>query len=121
METTKNKMPGVKQHQDHATIRSLDWQSISGSLHQRGFTLIPRFLGEESGRDLVSLYDRPGIYRKTVVMERHRFGLGEYKYFQYPLPELLQNLRTELYPYLVPVANQWMEVPENGKNISGNP
>ena len=50
-------------------------------------------------------------------MERHRFGLGEYKYFQYPLPELLQNLRTELYPYLVPVANQWMEALKMGKTF----
>lgn len=58
--------------------------------------------------EFIEKYNDPGTYRKTVVMERHRFGLGEYKYFDYPLPELVQSVREEFYPKLAPIANEWM-------------
>jgi hypothetical protein len=58
---------------------------------------------------LIATYDKPELYRKTITMERYRFGLGEYKYFNYPLPEILQTIRETVYPRLAPMANQWME------------
>jgi hypothetical protein len=58
---------------------------------------------------LMDAYDSPGLYRKTITMERYRFGKGEYKYFSYPLPPLIQSIRETVYPRLVPVANAWMK------------
>jgi hypothetical protein len=88
-------------------IKSVDWESIARSMDQNGCAVIPGLLaGEEC--DLLRLaYDDPSCYRKTVIMERYRLGLGEYKYFDYPLPDLLQTMRTNIYPHLVPIANAW--------------
>src|SRR6202000_1922822 len=60
--------------------------------------------------DLVQQYDDNKLYRKIISMERYQFGLGEYKYFNYPLPVIIQQLRESVYPYLAPVANNWMRV-----------
>lgn len=89
-------------------IEQLDWDAITNEMHSRGYAVVDKFLSEELCRDLIHLYTEKNIFRKTVVMERYRFGLGEYKYFNYPLPELLQKMRKEMYPKLVPVANAWM-------------
>ncbi|WP_321799087.1 2OG-Fe(II) oxygenase, partial [Caballeronia sp. J97] len=59
---------------------------------------------------LAALYDRDGIFRSRVVMERHGFGRGEYKYFAYPLPDAIEHVRRAVYPHLAPVANRWNEV-----------
>jgi len=91
-------------------INSIDWDQTTGRLHQNGFALVPRFLQEESCQSLIKAYHDPGNYRKTITMERYRFGLGEYKYFRYPLPDLIQGIRASIYPKLAPVANQWMKV-----------
>ena len=85
------------------------WQDVASQLHHRGYATVPGFLSEVECRSLIELYDNPSAYRKTVVMERHRYGLGEYKYFDYPLPRLVQGLREAIYPHLVPIANTWME------------
>lgn len=77
-------------------------------LQQTGYALLPGLLSADDCADLIALYDRPEPFRKTIVMERFRFGRGEYKYFHYPLPEPVQHLRQTLYPALVPVANNWM-------------
>lgn len=89
-------------------IHQIDWQKIANDLNQRGYTQLPDFLNESCCQQLIEAYDNPGSYRKTVVMERYRFGLGEYKYYDYPLPDLVQTLREHIYPYLAPVTNQWM-------------
>lgn len=89
-------------------IKQLDWQSLAVSLHEKGYVIIPRVMPESDCTALRSLYERTDIFRKTVVMERYRFGLGEYKYFDYPLPEYIQTLRQTFYPYLAAVANHWM-------------
>ncbi len=60
--------------------------------------------------NLVEQYKEPDLYRKTIVMERYRFGLGEYKYFKYPLPGLIQDIRQTIYTKLTGVANTWMKV-----------
>jgi hypothetical protein len=90
-------------------VNKVDWQDVAGQMHGRGYAAVPGFLSEAECQSLTELYDKPVAYRKTVVMERHRYGMGEYKYFDYPLPRLVQGLREAIYPQLVPIANTWME------------
>lgn len=79
-------------------------------MHEKGFSIIPKLLTDDQCTELINEYKNPNIYRKTVVMERYRFGLGEYKYFNYPLPNLVQTIRESVYPKLAPIANAWMKV-----------
>lgn len=88
-------------------ISSINWELVAEDMHQKGFALLPKLLTDEQCEILIANYNDPTAYRKTVVMERHRFGLGEYKYFNYPLPELIQEIRTATYPQLAPIANVW--------------
>lgn len=90
---------------DH--VKALDWEAIEASLDAYGFAVIPALLAEGQCRALAGLYDRDPLYRSRVVMSRHGFGQGEYKYFAYPLPKLITSLRTTIYPHLVPIANRW--------------
>jgi hypothetical protein len=91
-------------------IAALHWESITKDLHQKGFALVSNLITDEQCETLKNNYTTPTLYRKTVVMERYRFGLGEYKYFDYPLPDLIQTLRASLYPKLAPIVNTWMKV-----------
>lgn len=79
-------------------------------MHERGFALVPKLLTVAECDELVVSYNNTDLYRKKVVMERYRFGLGEYKYFNYPLPDLLQTIRENVYQSLSTIANKWMEV-----------
>ncbi len=98
-------------------FNSINWQNVAEGLYDKGYALIPKFLPENQCQSLIENYDNPHDYRKTVAMERHRFGIGEYKYFDYPLPELVQMIREKIYPQLVPVANAWMKVLNIDKNF----
>jgi hypothetical protein len=89
-------------------VSSIDWQYVTSEMHEKGYVVVQRVLTSDTCNEITENYDNYD-YRKTVVMERHRFGLGEYKYFSYPLPYLIQRARTEIYPMLVPIANTWME------------
>lgn len=91
-------------------LKDADWDLISGEMNEKGFSIIPKFLTDRDCEELKANYDNPNAYRKKVVMERYRFGLGEYKYFNYPLPDLLQQIRIEIYPKLAPIANSWFKV-----------
>lgn len=91
-------------------LAASDWQQVAENLHAKGFAHIPGLLRDEECHQLIGDYHHRELYRKTVVMERYRFGAGEYKYFSYPLPELIQQIRENLYPALAPVANRWMQV-----------
>lgn len=91
-------------------IESIDWQSITEAMHENGYAIIPALLSEEQCEVLKSGYDNERLYRKTVVMARHRYGFGEYKYFNYPLPDLIRTIRAHIYPHLVPIANVWQNV-----------
>lgn len=91
-------------------IASIDWESIADNMHEKGYAIVPDFLSGEQCEELINGYDQQSDYRKTVVMERYRFGLGEYKYFNYPLPNLIQSIRTQVYPKLAVIANLWMKV-----------
>ena len=88
---------------------SINWQNITEEMHEKGYAIIPKLLTAEQCAGLIQGYGNPDAYRKTVVMERYRFGLGEYKYFNYPLPDLIQSIRESIYPELAPIANSWMK------------
>jgi hypothetical protein len=83
--------------------------AIREQLERRGFARIPRLLDPAECRALAALYDEDDRFRKTVSMERHRFGAGEYRYFARPLPHLVETLRREFYRRLAPIANDWSE------------
>jgi hypothetical protein len=74
-----------------------------------GYAFVPRLLDASECAALRACYERDALFRSRVVMERHRFGRGEYRYFAYPLPPLVERLRREMYDVLAPLANQWME------------
>ncbi|KRD10852.1 prolyl 4-hydroxylase subunit alpha [Flavobacterium sp. Root901] len=92
-----------------AALESQNWENITESMHENGFAILSNVLSDEDCEALKADYQNPNLYRKTVVMERYRFGLGEYKYFNYPLPDLIQNIRSSIYPKLAPIANAWMK------------
>jgi len=91
------------------TKLSLDWATTTEELDKKGFASVSSFLSSEICDEFIENYKKQGLYRKTVVMERHRSGLGKYKYFEYPLPGVVQTIREELYPKLAPIANSWMK------------
>lgn len=91
-------------------LPDINWTSVQEKMNERGFAVIKRFLSAEQCEELVTNYENPERYRKTITMERYRFGLGEYRYFAYPLPDLIQTIRENIYVGLSPVANEWMNV-----------
>jgi hypothetical protein len=91
-------------------ISGIDWQRVTEEMNEKGYALVLQFLPNQYCEELIGEYDNSDLYRKTITMERHRFGLGEYKYFKYPLPDLIQTVRRAIYPKLAPVANTWMKV-----------
>jgi hypothetical protein len=88
----------------------LNWENITAEMHEKAYAIIPGLLSQQACDELKEGYNDAGAYRKTVVMERHGFGLGEYKYFGYPLPGVIQAIRENIYPKLAPIANTWMKV-----------
>jgi hypothetical protein len=88
-------------------IHSMDWQAVTAQLDSLGCAVLPALLAAPACRELAALYRDDSRFRSRVVMGRHGFGQGEYKYFTYPLPPLVAALRAGLYPHLVPVANAW--------------
>jgi hypothetical protein len=88
-------------------VDSLDWNQIGKALDGQGHALLSGLLTPEETRSLSNLYSDDRVFRSRVVMARHGFGRGEYKYFDYPLPNLIGALRTAVYTKLAPVANQW--------------
>lgn len=91
-------------------IDEIDWDNAAGLMHENGFAIIPKILPHKHCDSLISLYNDTDGYRKKVIMERYRFGLGEYKYFDYPLPDIVQRIREDLYQQLFPIANLWMRM-----------
>ncbi|MBS1104022.1 2OG-Fe(II) oxygenase [Gluconobacter sp. Dm-62] len=90
-------------------LAALDWQNISSSLDEDGWAVIPGLLDESECQFLSALYLNEAGFRSRVIMARHGFGRGEYRYFSYPLPPLVATLREKIYPFLVPTANRWMQ------------
>ncbi len=90
-------------------LASRDWAAITSELHDKGFVIVRNILNEQECDNFISAYNADDTYRKTINMERYRFGSGEYKYFGYPLPDLITKLRESVYEQIAPVANKWME------------
>jgi hypothetical protein len=86
-----------------------DWKRVADGLDRWGFARIPGVLGARECAQLAALYPRDEAFRKTISMDVHRFGSGEYRYFNYPLPARVQQLRAALYPKLARIANAWQE------------
>jgi hypothetical protein len=86
---------------------AIDWSRVADELDAQGFAVVGPLLGREDCRALARLYDEDDGFRSRVIMQRHAFGRGEYKYFRYPLPAAVETLRHAIYPQLVPVANRW--------------
>jgi hypothetical protein len=90
-------------------VGPIDWEQVSQDLDGQGSAMVERLLSPEECESLAALYSRDDLFRSRVVMGKHGFGRGEYKYFSYPLPDLVADLRTAIYPHLVPIANRWNE------------
>lgn len=88
---------------------AVDWPAASAALDAQGWAVLPKLLADAESDGVAALYGRAEGFRSHVVMARHGFGRGEYRYFAYPLPPLVAGLRTTLYPHLAPIANRWHE------------
>jgi hypothetical protein len=88
-------------------VTAIDWQRLSHDLDAQGSAMIERLLSAAECQAIAGLYPQDDLFRSRIVMGQHGFGRGEYKYFSYPLPELIAGLRTAVYPHLVPIANRW--------------
>ena len=92
-----------------ARVGSYDWQELSAELNGYGCAVMERLMSPEECRQIADVYLREEHFRSHIQMARHGFGKGEYRYFKYPLPDLLAGLRTAIYPHLARVANDWNE------------
>jgi uncharacterized protein len=92
-----------------ARVAGYNWAGLATELDQVGAAVLPKLLRPEECRAIAALYPHEQHFRSHIVMARHGFGKGEYRYFRYPLPDLVGDLRTALYPRLAPIANAWNE------------
>jgi hypothetical protein len=90
-------------------LSGIDWRELARELDERGYARLPGLLAPSECSELAALYGEARRFRKRVVMEQHRFGVGEYQYFGYPLPALVRTLRVGFYARLAPIANAWCE------------
>lgn len=88
-------------------IEKVDWPSLACTLDEQGYAIIEDLLAPVQCEHLTALYSVDTLFRSKVVMARHGFGRGEYKYFDYPLPGLIARLRAGLYPPLARIADRW--------------
>src|ERR1700752_4006955 len=87
----------------------IDWARVNCDLDERGFVLVPGVLSKTICAEIADYYVDDHRFRSRIEMARYSFGQGEYKYFNYPLPEIVQQLRASIYPQLAPLADQWSE------------
>ena len=92
-----------------ARVAALQWPQVEAELDAQGAAVLPRLITPDECGALAALYDNDDAFRSRVVMARHGFGQGEYRYFRYPLPPLIGAFRRAVYPHLVPLANRWHE------------
>lgn len=106
-----NRAPGIAgggRDRLETRVDAAGWPALAADLDQRGFAVLRGLLRPEDCRDTSAWYGDDARFRSRIVMSRHGFGQGEYKYFSYPLPERVAALRAALYPRLAPIANRWM-------------
>jgi len=99
--------PNGAERDAEARVGAINWPAVTADLDGQGWAVVPKLVASAECRATAGLYDDGGRFRSTVVMARHSFGRGEYKYFAYPLPGLVGGLRGALYPHLAPIANRW--------------
>jgi hypothetical protein len=92
-----------------ADLANLRWNEIEASLWQSGYAKLPPLLTAAECAAIVALYPRRELFRSRIEMARYRFGVGDYQYFDYPLPEIVRELRERSYPPLAAIANRWTE------------
>jgi uncharacterized protein len=90
-------------------VSAVEWALVAAQLDAHGWAMLEGMLSAEECQAIAGLYEGGGRFRSHVVMARHGFGRGEYKYFDYPLPDIIGDLRTAIYPRLTPIANRWNE------------
>ena len=106
---TRIKTAGAAAVSPAERVARLDWDGAADELNNYGAAMLEKLLNPEECREIAALYPDDGKFRSHVIMARHGFGKGEYKYFAYPLPKLVAGLRNALYPHLAPIANEWNE------------
>src|SRR5216683_4605969 len=105
--TAKNIVRPAPRSDIAARVDAIDWTQAGRDLNAQGCAVLKGLLSVDECRALAALYPDDSRFRSRVVMGRHGFGRGEYKYFSYPLPDLIVGLRTAVYPHLVSIANRW--------------
>lgn len=88
-------------------VSAADWSAVAAELDEDGGALLPQLLDPAEAAEIRGMYGRDEVFRSTVDMGRHRFGRGEYRYFQTPYPEPIERLKQALYPRLLPIARDW--------------
>lgn len=102
-------------------VAALDWNGIAQTLDAQGVVTTGPLLSAQDCADMRAVYDHEETFRSHIIMGRHGFGRGEYKYFQYPLPDLVEQLRVSLYPRLAPIANAWTAMLSGGSGSAAAP
>lgn len=100
-------MPIATSNDAGKRLQVFDWADVASELDTQGCAMLEALLSPQECRALAGLYANDELFRSRVVMGRHGFGRGEYKYFAYPLPDTVAGLRSAIYPRLVPIANRW--------------
>jgi uncharacterized protein len=88
-------------------LGTVSFDALEADLDRQGWAILPKLVSQGECETLTSLYADEALFRSRIVMARHGFGRGEYQYFCYPLPDPVQSLRTELYLWIMPIANRW--------------
>lgn len=107
--------PAVSLTAVKARLNAADWTKVHADLDVQGWAVLPKLVTDAEADSVARLYPQEHGFRSHIVMARHGFGRGAYKYFSYPLPPLMQTLRTAAYAHLAPIANQWHE--RMGKDV----
>jgi hypothetical protein len=107
MTTTEERTDAAQTGAWQRRVDKADWDAITVEVNELGCALTPQLITAADATRIVGLYDRAELFRSTVNMGRHRFGEGEYRYFQRPFPEPIDELRQALYPRLLPIARDW--------------
>ena len=107
--STATRTPHVSAVEADRRVDDYDWPRIERHLDAHGWALLPKLLTADECATMAGLYADDRLFRSHIIMARHGFGRGEYKYFTYPLPGMVSALRSALYPHLAPIANRWNE------------
>jgi hypothetical protein len=109
MTAAAKQRPAISADDISGRVDTIDWPAISTHLDGNGWAVLSKLLSPDECHSITGLYNAGNAFRSHIMMARYGFGRGEYKYFSYPLPDIVAGLRTALYPQLAPVADRWNE------------